>query len=55
MDWFFFVVVRVDLDTSNKDSFSLYVPTPFDVWLKRSATFSSYKFIRNRVRKFGVS
>jgi hypothetical protein len=33
----------------SKDAFSLYVPTPIDVWLKRSSTFSSYKFVRNRM------
>jgi hypothetical protein len=43
--------LRRDSVTGNKDAFSLYVPTPVDVWLKRSATFSSYKFIRNRVQR----
>jgi hypothetical protein len=35
--------------TRNPDSFTLYVPAPINVWLKRSATFSAYKFVRNRM------
>lgn len=35
--------------TRNPESFTLYVPAPINVWLKRSATFSAYKFVRNRM------
>jgi hypothetical protein len=38
-----------EIFTRNPEAFTLYVPAPINVWLKRTATFSAYKFVRNRM------